>query len=73
MKNNEAIIYLVTKNRWKQVYKKDKKGWVQITNGIKRRMTSEQLISHILPVIAWNKKGINYRAGSKLIVKKRLK
>jgi hypothetical protein len=70
MKNNECIIYLTTKSGWKQTYKRDKKGWIQSTNGIKRRMTSEQFISHILPVIAWNKGGINYRQGSKLVVKK---
>jgi len=73
MKNNECIIYLITKSGWKQAFKKDKSGkdWVQITNGAKRKMTAEQLLSHILPVIAWNKKGINYRAGSRLVVKKR--
>lgn len=71
MRNNEALIYLVSKSGWKQVYKRDKKGWTQETNGIVRRMTAEQLLSHILPVIAWNKKGIDYRVGSKLIVKRK--
>ncbi len=71
MKNNECIIYLVTKSGWKQAYKKDKRGWVQITNGVVRRMTAEQLLSHLLPVIAWNKCGINYRKGSRLVVKKK--
>jgi hypothetical protein len=71
MKNDECIIYLITKSGWKQTYKRDKTGWVQITNGVKRKMTSEQLISHILPVIAWNKNGIDYRQGSKLIVRKK--
>jgi hypothetical protein len=73
MKNSEATIYLITRKGWKQTYLKDRNGdgWIQITNGIKRKMTSEQFLSHLLPVIAWNKKGINYRNGSKLIVKKR--
>ncbi len=71
MKNDECIINLVTKSGWKQEFKKDKRGWTQTTNGVTRRMTSEQFISHVLPVIAWNKKGIDYRQGSKLIVKKR--
>lgn len=71
MKNDECIIYLVLKSGWKQIYKKDKKNWVQITNGVKRKMTPEQLLSHILPVIAFNKEGIKYRKGSKLIVKKK--
>ncbi len=73
MKNDEAIIELILKSGWKQIYKKDKNGWVQITNGVLRRMTSEQFLSHILPVIAWNKKGIPYRNGSKLLVKKKKK
>ena len=71
MRNDECTIYIITKNGWKQVYKKDKNRWLQITNGVKRRMTSEQFISHILPVIAWNKNGINYRQGSRLVVRKR--
>jgi hypothetical protein len=71
MRNNECLIYLITKSGWKQEYKRDKAGWVQITNGVSRKMTSEQLLSHILPVIAWNKKGIEYLQGSRLIIKKR--
>jgi hypothetical protein len=71
MKNNECTITLISPKGWKQTYKKDKKGWVQITNGIKRRMTPEQLLSHILPVIAWNKEGIKYRKGFRLVVKKK--
>ncbi len=70
MKNDECMIYLVLKSGWKQIYKKDKKGWIQITNGVSRRMSAEQLLSHILPVIAYNKKGIEYRKGSKLMVKR---
>ncbi|HTY43620.1 MAG TPA: hypothetical protein VMC80_00035 [Patescibacteria group bacterium] len=73
MKNNECIIYLVTKKGWKQTYKKEKDYWIQETNGIIRKMTPEQLLSHILPVIAWNKNGIDYRQGSKLIVKRKVK
>ena len=70
MKNNECTIYLVMKSGWKQTYRKEKDYWIQETNGVIRKMTSEQLLSHILPVIAWNKKGINYREGSRLIVKR---
>ena len=71
MKNNECTIYISTKSGWKQVYKRDKKGWIQITNRVVRRMTAEQLLSHLLPVIAWNKEGIKYRKGFRLVVKKR--
>jgi hypothetical protein len=71
MKNSECIIELVLKSGWKQIFKKQGEDWVQITNGVKRKMTSEQLLSHILPVIAYNKKGIVYRAGSRLVVRRR--
>ena len=71
MKNNECIIYLTSKTGWKQIYKKENDYWIQNTNGVIRKMTAEQLLSHILPVIAWSKEGINYRKGFKLIVKKR--
>jgi hypothetical protein len=73
MKNSECVIYLITKSGWKQTYKKEKNYWIQETNGVIKKMTPEQLLSHILPVIAWNKEGINYRQGSKLIIKKRKK
>jgi hypothetical protein len=71
MKNNECTIYIITKSGWKQRYRKEKGCWTQRTNGVARKMTAEQLLSHILPVIVWNKEGINYREGSKLVVKRR--
>ena len=71
MKNNECVINLISKKGWKQVYKRDKKGWIQITNGVIRKMTAEQLLSHILPVIEWNKEGIKYRKDFRLVVKKK--
>jgi hypothetical protein len=52
MKNSECIIYLCTKNT-KQIIKKDKRGWTQKSSkGITRRMTAEQLLSHLLPPLA---------------------
>jgi len=69
MKNNECTIYLISKSGWKQVYEKKKDYWTQKTNGMVRKMTAEQLLSHILPVIAWNKEGIKYRKGFRLVVK----
>jgi hypothetical protein len=73
MKNSECTIYLISKKGWKQVYKKKNDYWTQTTNGVVRNMTSEQLISHILPVIAWNKEGIKYRNDYRLFVKKKKK
>lgn len=52
MKNDECIIYMISKSGKKQVYKKDKKGWTQkSTRGIIRRMTPEQFLSHLLPAL----------------------
>ena len=50
MKNNECVMYLITKRGSKQTYCKDDKGWTQTSSkGIVRRMTAEQLLSHLLP------------------------
>lgn len=59
MKNNECVIYIMTKRGWSQTYKKNKRDcWSQNTNGTIRKMTAEQLLSHILPVLAaGNKRG----------------
>ena len=52
MKNDECIIYMMTKGGSTQVYKKDKKGWTQKSSrGIVRRMTAEQFLSHLLPAL----------------------
>lgn len=52
MKNDECVIYMITKRGSTQVYKKDKKGWTQKSSrGIVRRMTSEQFLSHLLPAL----------------------
>ena len=53
MKNKECIIYMTTKHGSTQVYCRDKKGWTQKSSkGIIRRMTAEQLLSHLLPPLA---------------------
>ncbi len=52
MKNDECVIYMVTKGGSIQVYKKDGKGWTQKSSkGIVRRMTAEQFLSHLLPAL----------------------
>lgn len=57
MKNDECTIYLIiTKSGWQQKYRKVKGVWTQTTNGKVRKMTAEQLLSHILPVLAAGKK-----------------
>jgi len=58
MKNTDCIIYLITKHGSAQVYRKDKRGWIQTSSkGIARRMTAEQLLSHLLPALTKAYKG----------------
>jgi len=50
---------MTTKQGSKQVYRRDKKGWTQESSkGIIRRMTAEQLLSHLLPPLAAKKKSM---------------
>ncbi len=52
MKNIECTIYILTKNGWNEKYRKEKDTWKQTCpNGKVRKMTSEQLLSHILPLL----------------------
>jgi hypothetical protein len=52
MKNTDCVIYLITKRGSTQIYRRDKKGWTQKSSkGIVRRMTAEQLLSHLLPLL----------------------
>jgi len=43
--NDEAVISLITKSGWKQVYRRKRRIGCRLTNGVKRRMTPEQFIS----------------------------
>ena len=53
MKNSECTIYIMSKNRWIQNFRKQKNGWIQTSSkGIERSCSAEQLISHILPILA---------------------
>jgi hypothetical protein len=63
MKNTECVIYLTTKRGHMQIYRKDNTGWTQTSpNGKVRRMTAEQLLSHLLPpLVEGNKKGLVVR------------
>ena len=49
MKNDECVVYFITKNGCKQIWYKDKKGWKQKSGrGIVREVTAEQFLSHLL-------------------------
>ncbi|MCX6749516.1 MAG: hypothetical protein NTW17_02100 [Candidatus Pacearchaeota archaeon] len=52
MKNDECIIYFITKRGSKQIWYKDKYGWKQKSGkGIIRKVTAEQFLSHLLPAL----------------------
>ena len=54
MKNDECTIYIITKNGSKQSFRKEKEGWKQTSSkGIVRKCTAEQVLSHILPPLAF--------------------
>jgi hypothetical protein len=53
MKNTECRIYIITKHGCTQSYRKGKNGWTQTSpNGKVRLLSTEQLLSHILPPLA---------------------
>ena len=72
MKNTECAIYMITKRGSTQVYRRDSIGWTQTSSkGIVRRMTAEQLLSHLLPPLAaGNKSKVTIRVEKKRIKKK---
>ena len=54
MKNDECTIYIITKNGSTQSFRKDKEEWKQTSSkGIVRKCTAEQVLSHILPPLAF--------------------
>jgi len=54
MKNDECTIYIITKNGAQQSFRKGKDGWKQTSSkGIVRRCTAEQVLSHLLPPLAF--------------------
>jgi hypothetical protein len=66
MKNADYVIYIKTgKGRaWK--YSKDTEGWTQAApSGKVRRMSAEQLLSHLLPPLAHDQANLNVRVEHK--------
>jgi hypothetical protein len=61
MKNDECTIYIMLPSGWKQTYKKVGGQWIQITNGKNRKMTAEQLLSHLLPLLLKGQKRAKLR------------
>ena len=56
MKNSECTIYLSHGKRW---VRKEKSGWIMLTSrGILHPITAEQLLSHILPALAFKRNDV---------------
>lgn len=56
--NESYTIFIGTKN-FTEKYYKDKNGWLKISaKGNKFRMTTEQVLNHLLPAIAGVKKNL---------------
>lgn len=69
MKNDECIIYFITKGGAKQIWYKDKTGWKQKSGaGIIRKVTAEQLVSHLLPPLT---KGTKTYGNVKIVIKRK--
>jgi hypothetical protein len=59
MKNTEYIIYISTKPGSTWTYRREKDSWTQTTpKGKVRKLTAEQLLSHILPPLGKDQPGI---------------
>ena len=53
MKNSECTVYIMSKHGWIQKFTKEKNDWtLTTTRGTVYPCTAEQLLSHILPVLA---------------------
>ena len=53
MKNSECVIYITTKHGRTRTYLKENNGWTQTSStGVVRRLSAEQLLSHLLPPLA---------------------
>jgi hypothetical protein len=53
MKNSECTIYIISKDRWIQKFKKGKDGWTLTTSkNAVYPCTPEQVLSHLLPSLA---------------------
>jgi hypothetical protein len=57
MRNSECLIYITSKRGSVQSFRKEKDKWFQTSSkGIERTCTAEQVLSHILPYLAYKQK-----------------
>ncbi len=58
-RNRDYVIYITTKRGAKTRYDKEGEAWTQTAStGIVRKMTAEQLLSHLLPPLAGDQRGL---------------
>jgi hypothetical protein len=68
MENTECTIYMTTKHGTTQTYRKGENGWTQTSSkGIVRRLTAEQLLSHLLPALSFGHVSVRVEPGNKRI------
>ena len=65
--NTDYIIYVTTENGKTWKYLKEKEGWTQTApTGIVRRLSAEQLLSHLLPPLASDQPHLSVKVVRKL-------
>jgi hypothetical protein len=70
LKNNSYTLFIGTKN-FTEKYYRDKDGWLKISaTGKKFRMTAEQVLNHLLPVLARVKPNVTLKVEHHDLVKK---
>ncbi|MBA3274013.1 MAG: hypothetical protein H0T11_09110 [Chthoniobacterales bacterium] len=67
MKNTDYVIRIATRRGRSWTYLKEADTWTQTTpNGRVRRMTAEQLLSHLLPPLAKDQSHLNVTVEPKI-------
>jgi hypothetical protein len=68
--NTDYVIHIKTRQGSTWSYRKEKKGWSQTApTGMMRPLTSDQLLSHLLPPLAGDQPGLSVKVERKKIRK----
>jgi len=71
MKNDECTIIISTIHGSHQRFRKNHNGWIQTSSrGIKRRCTAEQVLSHLLPALAFKQVTVTVEPDRTITTKK---
>jgi hypothetical protein len=64
LKNTDYVIYITTRRGRTWKYVKEDNGWTQTTPiGVVRRLSAEQLLSHLLPPLAADQPELKVKVG----------